>query len=163
MQWLGQEHGTGASIGDDVVGVAQAAPLQAETAASDAAVQSIAQPLQRPYLVVEAMAPGSGDPGPVGLCGRALGGEKRERFLDFLQGQSDVPRRGDEGQTTEFAAPEPTLTTLCSGRVDEAFPLVVPKGRGAEAAPCCGFADREHILHRARLCLDLKSTSSCTV
>ena len=151
VQRLGQEHGTRAPIGDDVVRVTQAAPLQAETAAPDAAVQPITQPLQRPNLVVEAVPPGSGETRPVGLCGRTLGGEQRERFLDLPQKQSDVPRRGDEGQTTEFAALEPALTTFCSGRLDEAFPLVIPKGRGTEAAPLRRFADREQIRHRAMI------------
>ena len=147
VQWLRQEHRARAPIGDDVVRVAQAASLQAETAASDAGVQPITQPLERPNLVVEAIPPGSGDTRPVGSCGRAFGGEQRERFFDLPQGESDVPRRGDEGQTTEFAAPETALTTFCSGRLDEAFPFVVPKGRGIEAAPLRGFADREQSLH----------------
>lgn len=147
VKWLGQEHGARALIGDPVVRVAQAAPLQAEAAASDATVQSITQLFQRPDLLVEAVPPGLGDTRPVGSCGCALGGEQRERLFDLAQGESDVSRRGDEGQTTEFAASEPALTTFRSGGVDEAFPFVVPKGRGIEAAPLRRFADGEQILH----------------
>ena len=84
--------GTGPERGRLVVGVEQPAVPQRQAPAADASVELLAQPLQERDLRVEPGSPRPREPRPVLLVGRAVRGERRERFADLLQRQADLLR-----------------------------------------------------------------------
>src|SRR5512139_415102 len=128
-----EEDRAGAAWGDLVVGVVQTAGAQAETAAPDAAVELVAQPLEPLDLLVDARSPAPREPRPVGLRGRAPFGERGQRLLDLVEGEPDTLRRADERDPAEHRLAVPPLVAGGALGADQPPRLVVAQSRRGNA------------------------------
>src|SRR5207237_1332800 len=121
--------GTGAALGRPVVGVEQAAELEREAAAPDAAVEPVAEPLEHRDLMVEAGAPRPREALPiVGVRGPVLG-ERGEGRPDFLEAQADLLRDADERDPSQGVAGIAPLTAGGTGGADQALGFVEAQRR----------------------------------
>ena len=94
-------------------------------------------------LIIEACAPGLGQPGPVGAGRGATLRKFRQRVGDLVQAQSDVAGSPDEGQASQHLPFEPALTAARPSGRDEALTLVEPDCRCRESAAPGYLADGE--------------------
>ena len=80
--------GPGAVLGQFVVVAEQAAGLQRQAAAPDAAVESVPQPLEQADLRVDVWLPTGREARPVGRGGCALVRQRGQRLADLVEGEA---------------------------------------------------------------------------
>src|SRR6185312_13654601 len=96
-------------LAEAVVRVDEAAAVDREAAAADAAGEVVAQLLETPDAVVELLAPLRGELLPVGAGRGAPVGQGVERGPDLGQRDADALRDADERQPSEHLAAEAAL------------------------------------------------------
>jgi hypothetical protein len=159
------EHvGSWAVRGGDVVSVDEPTGAQRQASAADAASKLVAELLQFRDSRVEPWAPGTAEPGPVGLGGSPVRGQRCEHLRDLVQRQAHPLGCPDEGDSAQGEPRVLPLVPDASIRPDQAAGLVETESRRGHAAPGGKGADRDavgqqrHLRMFSKTVLDIKWT-----
>lgn len=137
--------GSGAVLGELVVGVGEGAGAQGQAAASDAVAEVVAQAGELGDACVEFVAPLGGQVGPVGAGGCAVVGELVQGLADAGQGDAHALGDADEGDPAQGVAAVAALVSAGAAAVDEAFAFVEVQGRDGHAGAFGDLADGEFL------------------
>ena len=135
--------GSGAEFGRDVVGVPDRARLERQAAAADAAVEVLAEPLQRRDLLVQTWAPAGSQVGPVVAVRCAPLGQQLERRLDLGERQPDLLGDPDEAHPAQHVGVVPAVVGVGPIGRDQPVLLVEAQRRRGHSGPGGDLADRE--------------------
>ena len=94
----------GAEAGGAIVGIGELAAVEREAAAADALGEARLQALQLGDPLVDAAAPGGGEPRPVRRVGDTVRGQLGELGGDLVEGEADPLGEDDEGDPAQHRA-----------------------------------------------------------
>src|SRR5579862_1523299 len=127
----------------DVVGVQQAAALERQAAAADAAREPPADRLERCDALVELAPPTRGKPLPVALRRLLVHRQCPERLADPLERDAGGLARLDERDPAQCHSRIAPLVAVGATGADQALSLVEPQRRLRDAASVGQLADRD--------------------
>src|SRR5215218_1670164 len=123
--WVDQEAaGARALVGEGVFRVEEDAGVERKATAANAAGELVTQLLHLLDAQVELSAPAIRKLLPVGLAGRASGGELVERGSDLGKRHSNPLRNADEGDPAQGVPAVAPLISIGAATGDEPLPLV---------------------------------------
>ncbi len=141
-----QAHSSGAFGGEFVARVEQTAPLQAEAAAADTAIEAVAEPLDLADLLVEAFTPVPRETGPVCACRRTFAWEFREGVAYLCEIEADLLRSPDKRHAAKSGACVSPLVARSPLGTDESERFVVAQCRRRDTRPLRELSDRQQML-----------------
>jgi hypothetical protein len=119
--------GSGSLDTQTVGGIRQFAPLEGQTAASDACGQIVSKSFELLNPRVELIAPTLGKTGPICFTRRALLGQRVEGITDIGERNPYGLGRPNEGQPPQCVATESPLVPLVTHGGDQTFTLIEVK------------------------------------
>jgi hypothetical protein len=125
----------------DVLRVQGAAALQRQASAADARVQTVTQGFESFDLLVETLPPSVRDLRPVGARGSARLRQSHEGLFDLIEGQSNMARSADEGETAQHDPFVSSLAPRGSVGSDQTLAFVEPQCRRRESTSPCDLCN----------------------
>src|SRR5215211_1467351 len=128
-----------AAGGRAIAGVRETAAIEGEAAAADTVSEACLEALK----LVDAGAPGSGEPRPVPAAWNAVGRQLAELAADLVEAQAHALGEDDERDPPDHRTSETAVARRGPNRGDQSALLVEAKGRRSDAAAPRDFADRQ--------------------